>query len=911
MVGEVISVIVTIDDVEYKAETAEVYASLALLSADQTGKSVVTLTTNGPVTALDDIDVLKGTKEVEIDKIDYEDDGAVVTLKNSIVAGAEYTVVLTPADEDDEATSATFVGEKAQLDRIEFLNDYLVLKDNEYQDGFAYVKGYDQFDDEVPLSGLTVTAGVGNMTAYDPETGKITLHSDTENAYMLIKEVPVFVQVQVGNSMKTGSKTLQVSTRSFVDNIVFGDIEKDGTKRDDERLTITELSSGKYYVELLEVEDQYGNTLSADDLNDQAEDHVLFVIPNDTGAFYVTGKFGTINGTTVLWLAAPADGAKPGTMTLTITGAGGKSFTEDITIEDDPYIDTMNISYPELYAGSGKSNTIEFSAVDQYGDEIDLWQFKPQVDRVNNILYFTDENHMTNTGTKMQVSNAVFNVVTDNTAKKEFEVTLDTSASQAKSMAVFTTTTAGTKVYPGSVTIGEKGTALQIKDTFGSSTQLDQSAVTNKYAADGTTVLDTMDTRGSSSKLNINDKIAFEDVNGNTMVRGKDALYPYFTSDDLAFSKTPANLKASAFTAFAWTLTSAKVKDNTTAAPTAISAQSGVIPDTDGQIEDTDVDGKGDFYVTLFGTTDNLTATGGVPVAGNTWYKIDERSLHVTEVVGLDKNSGYSIVAPGTLYIDKESRHSVTVKVKAKTNSGEEYTVAGDRVKLTLDNRFTVENGKVSGKIGDNWTGDKTGSVDATVWVKAPTGEMVEVGTVAINYTDATPVATKAELKYKSATKGDFKTSRVGEEVSGDVTDIELGNLATLEPSATIEDGVLTLKNGNSVGDTITAQIKDQYGVAMKNTTFYLDGAAIANGNTVSNRRAAIEYRSGNVTNKFYFTDAKQADNVANTALKFTVKKSASETVTTDTAFAQAFAEAAKDTAVNHTITLRHLVRFQ
>ena len=674
------------------------------------------------------------------------------------------------------------------------------------------------------------------MTAYDNATGKITLHADKpDNAYMMIKEVPVFVQMQVGNQMVTASKTLTVSTRAFVDEIEFGGIEKDGTKRDDGRLTITELSSGKYYVELDSVKDQYGNTLSADDLNDQKGENVLFVIPGDSGAFYVTGKFGTVKDKTVLWLAAPAAGAKPGTMTLTITGAGGKTFTKDITIEDDPYIDNITVTYPELYAGAGKSNSLDFTAVDQYGNPIDLWQFKPYVTGVNDdTLVFTDENHMTNEPTKMVISNAKFNVVTENSAKKTFEVTVDTSTSQAKSMVVFTTTTAGTKVFTASRTVGETGVAVKVKSPATASTQLDQ--------ASGWT-------KGSATSLNFNSTAQFEDINGNTMVRGKDALYPYFTNANLKVKKTDSDIKPKDYKTFAWTVTSAKIPDNTDTTAKTITALlngKGVIDDN-GVIYADDFVTKNDYYVTVFGST--------VADAGNAddWYMLDTQDFHVTEVVGFDKDTKYSIVAPGTLYVAKDSKHSVKVKVKATTDNGETYEVAGDRISLTLDSRWTVSNNEVKGKVADGAVSG-SGSVEATVWVDC-NGSKVEAGTVAIPYSDAKPVATKAELGWKASSAGSFATSREGDKISGSVSDIELGDEGTNVPVATIEKGVLTITNGTSLNDTITAQIKDQYGVAMTDTKFFLDGTEIADGNTIaSGYRGAIEYRSGNVTNKFYFT---------------------------------------------------------
>lgn len=252
--------------------------------------------------------------------------------------------------------------------------------------------------------------------------------------------------------------------------------------------------------------------------------------------------------------------------------------------------------------------------------------------------------------------------------------------------------------------------------------------------------------------------------------------------------------------------------------------------------------------MTVFGST-TQNANGA-----SDWYKLDQQDFHVTEVVGSDKDTKYSIVAPGTLYAKKDSGHSVKVKVKATTDNGETYEIAGDRISLTLDSRWTVTNNEISGLVADGAVSG-TGSVEATVWVTTPLGAKVEAGTVAIAYSDAAPVATKAKLEYASAQNGNFADGRVGSKVSGTVSDIELGDNGTNAATAEIKAGVLTIKDANSVRDTVTAKIVDQYGVTMTNTTFYLDGDEIQDGDSIAmNDRGAIEYRSGNVTDKFYFT---------------------------------------------------------
>ena len=859
----------------YESEaTAPVYAALALLSADQTGKSVVTLTTNGPVTALDDIDVFKGTKEVEIDSIDYEDDGAVVTLKNAIVADAEYTVTLTPADEDDEATTATFVGEKAELDEIRFLNTVLVVKDQNYKEAYAYAKGYDQFGGEVTLSGITVTPGVGTFKSYDNNTGKITLVDNTANttgAFMLIKEVPVFIQYQAGNKMISASEVLTVTTQSFVDEVEFEDeIGKDGTKRNDEKLTLSELGSGKYYVAFKTIKDQYGNELSADDLNNQkdttkATGATLFIIPSNSGAFYTTGDFGELNGKTILWLKPIAGGnGKPGSMPLTITGAGGKTFSKDITIEDNPYIETLTVSYPELYSGSAESAAFEFSAVDQYGEAVDLWDFAPSIN-ANGELEFTDNNRMTTQPTKITISQGAFNTVVKDAGKKSFKVTANMTDVASKTLVVFTVTTAGMQVNTQQVTVGEMGTAAKIKSALsGGNTQLDQ-----------TTLL-----VGKNQDINFNKFIQFEDANGNTMVRGKSEKYPYYVAiNGKNIEETLPVSTASVWTAntssFRWSLTNKKVSDTNGAGVTATDATDY----TNGSV------GSGNIGAS---NTLDVYATVYLFDGTSTYYKLDDQVFHLTKVAGT-KDVSYSVKAGGTLYDNADSGNEVEIKVSATTNSGETYDVDPSRIKVTPKAPFAV--GSTTNKItGKNASALGSGTTTATVYVDGQ-----QVATVDVPYTTDAPKATKVKLKYDipagNVGINGSEISRVGKKFDGDfaVDSFTLATGATME----VASGKLTISGANSLGDTITAYIEDQYGNPMGDTVFFVDGTKVTKSRTVNTASAdvTIEYTNGTLAGRFILEKGGATANLS-------YPQTLSRTVTNATSLQSAI----KDTAVSEVV---------
>ena len=835
LVGMYVKVTVTAEDGETASDVtlSPVYDSLALLDADQTGAKEVALTTNGKITADDVITVNKGNKAVKIDSTSYTETGAVITLADKIVDKAEYTVTLTPANGDDP-TSVTFIGEVASLGEIVFLNDVLVMADSNYSKGYCYVKGYDQYGDEINLSGLNVVSGVGKFESYDPATGKITIDDgvgvNETSPFMTIKEVPVFVQYQNGTTILSAQNNLTVSTQAFLTEMEFGEIKKDGTPRADGRLTVTELSSKKYYIEILNAKDQYGNDLSADDLNTQKNgdargNKTLFVIPSDSGAFYQTANFGTLDGKTILWLEDTGD-SKPGTMALTITGAGGNTFTTDITIDDDPFIQTLNVTYPMLYADVAASDEFEFSAVDQYGDAVDMYDFKPE--SWGTSLQFTDANHMTNRNTTITLSgDAFFNDVSYNAAKRTFKVTLNTNRAEKGDIISFVATTAGMTVTTASITIGGEGTAAKIK-TNGKSVQLDDRTDTTSY--------------------NFNGNIAFEDANGNTMKRG-DSDWPAFKAPTALLLTAPTSFDYS-LANYYWTLADAKLTTDNTAPQTGtlIHQHDGAF---DGIFKESEMTGAtNDIYAVLW------AEQGGKAVL------VDQQPFHFTKVVGAEKT--YTATCSDTLYVQKRDDgyvDSVGVTVKATTDKGETYKVNSARVTLG-GIPFRTSNATVYGDYDLNEVGSKV----ATVYVDG-----TEQTSVTINYSNAAPVPTKASYGFTAVGFGDNgnETSTYGASGSVPAPDEFTSYTAAL----TIDGGVLTITHANTFDDTVTAKIEDQYGQTVKTTAFTANGNAIVDGFTIdgwtfvdkngngrydqgtdtwfAGDKAIIEYAAGGVAGRF------------------------------------------------------------
>ena len=72
---------------------------------------------------------------------------------------------------------------------------------------------------------------------------------------------------------------------------------------------------------------------------------------NSYYAYTESQPFDTVNGKVVLNLKK-GDLNKPGTFQVSATSVGGGSFSKDVTLEDNPWISTLNVAIPEVYDGT-------------------------------------------------------------------------------------------------------------------------------------------------------------------------------------------------------------------------------------------------------------------------------------------------------------------------------------------------------------------------------------------------------------------------------------------------------------------------------------------------------------------------------------------------------------------------------
>ena len=898
MIGSEISVSAkaTTGDWVFSDETAPVAAleGVEIISAEQSGTNTIRVEFSEAISVDDTIEVFKGTAKVEIADIDYDGDfeGATLTMKDKITA-ATYTVVLTPDEIGVDPSELSFDGEVSALGTIEFLNNYLVMKDNDYNEGYCFVKGYDQFGTEINLAGLTVTAGAGEMKSYDSKTGKITLVDDSAqgNAYMFMKQVPVFVSYQTGEGIISAQANLEVTSRSFVENIEFGEIKKDGTPRADGRLTITELASKKYYVELDEITDQYGNPLSYKDLNDQKADNVLFVIPSETsGAYYKTGDFDTIGDQTILWIY-PTDDPKPGTMDLSITGAGGQTASIPVTIEDDPYIATMTTTWPQIYEGHSKSADLAFDGVDQYGEPVDFWAFRPTVSLDGTTLTFGDKNNMTGKSTEIKLSGgALFNAVIEDTTSKTWTVNIDAGAAQAKSMVVATTLTAGMTPYTKTITVGQQGQAVTIlKKLSGGDTEL----------------------KPRNTEFNFNQNLQFEDINGEVMNRVSSEQYPAFVNT-ITVSATDSAIQMKDYDKFAWTLSEAPITVPATATLTygTTATPNTVALDDNGVVTRNELVAGGrnnaKYYVTAFGY-DNEKAK---------WQKLDEQDFRLTYIPAADAEDGliddaefdptdnrnkYTATISGPIYVDPDNGTSKKVDVTVTNSVNETFKLTEGRgYRVSVDSGLTASGCEVSGKV----SGPTSGTANVDVWL---TGTDKKIATITVDYTNAAPVPTSVEYKAKITTEGHNNASKVGKKFDYTPASKRIETSATAATKITAKDGVLTIEKANDLGDTYTAAIKDQYGNVLKDTVFYMNGVAATTSINAGFVDEGAEYTfklvNGNVNAEYVVVPADLAANTHTISVTEPLT-SADMTASTPASLAAAIKKAANESTVKNTITV-------
>lgn len=377
---------------------------LAISSAKQTGEKTIDVTFNKEVDDTLAFKVARGNIDTKVSQTVISSDKKTVTLTlaNKIQA-ADYTITATPTEGD--ALTATVKGEVSTLSEIKFMSDKLAVKSNtELNEGYVTVKGYDQFGTEVAITGATWNT---SSSSDAPTLSGNVLTVKAKENFVLGQQV--VVSVVYANSTKVANATLTVSNAAYASKFTFGEVATTNPKLQGKDITVSNLADDSYYIPVT-VEDQYGNTLTADQLNAAVSGSQLFVTSANPTVASV-GSFKTVDKKTVLEVKKPASTtALAGEAVINFVSIGGTTAQAKFTVVDDSKIDSVTIGSVGTVA-AGQYVDLPTTITDQKGNTVNLYD-KTIKNGVNDSSSITLDD-----GTQITVSNGKVKLVKDYSAK--------------------------------------------------------------------------------------------------------------------------------------------------------------------------------------------------------------------------------------------------------------------------------------------------------------------------------------------------------------------------------------------------------------------------------------------------------------------------------------------------------------
>ena len=434
LVGKFIKVNVTGENGSSASATTEAPVAaaatdkIAIASAKQIGASKIEVTFNKPISTSEwDIAVSRGSTAQTITTV-LDESAMVATITlGTAISTADYTVKVTNKKDATETASSTVKGEMAALQSIGFLGDQLILMDSTLKKAKATLVGYNQFDEKVALTGsLTLTSTKGTAK-YNQADTSVEVTCGDSIFFTVGESVTITGVYTAGTTILQVSKALTVSNVATVTEFELGEIATTKKELKGAPINLKNLATDSYYFPVKVAKDQYENDLSATTLdtmmikaneNDPTAEGYgnFYITPNQsTGSYaYVTG-FTELEDGTIAMNISKGDLDSPGTAVFALTGVSGFQGTQELTIVDDPFIDSLAISAPTFY--SAKEDEFTVTATDQYGQAIDLYEFTDAQPVADDEYAFTDKNHMTKGSTTLKVSSGAIKVK-KNTSKQ-------------------------------------------------------------------------------------------------------------------------------------------------------------------------------------------------------------------------------------------------------------------------------------------------------------------------------------------------------------------------------------------------------------------------------------------------------------------------------------------------------------
>ena len=823
--GKKISVTVTGDEAstataETDAVKAQETEKVTIASAKQTKAAEFEVVLTKAASTGYTFTVTKGTTAQTITTA-FSEDGKTATLTlGTAIQAADYVIRVVNTTDATEFAETTVTGETATLKSIDFLGDELILADSTLTKASTTLVGYNTFDEKVALTGsLTITSTKGKAT-YTASTNKVVVDTSATSGLLFtpgeqVTLTGVYVQ---GNVPLQVSKSLTVSARATLTEFEAGDIATTRAALKDAKINLTNLGTNTYYFPIKTAKDQYGNSLSADEL-----DKMLVDADNTTGNLYITpylssGSYAYVNGFTELTDKTIAmqiyKGGlnSPGKQIFSITGVSGYTGSLELDVVDDPYIATLNVSAPTFYDGDKAEITI--TAVDQDGNAYDLY------DKVKTSggkkLEFKDQNHLTTMGSYIEVTDGAL-TFKENSSKKTitfFYQGSATSATVAKSVVA--------TIMPASAIASNQTWTVQPATSVAGIKSFDKDLSVNpggKIFTGTVTNFTWLDSSGAALD--------------NTASTGK---LPNYTANIEALSGVESITVGKYY--------SVAVSPTGTTSWNILGGD--VVAPTSGNVSSANYTAT--ITVSLYDVTKANTAT-----AKAEYTELAKKTFTATANDGTtDHYTATLKKTDATLYVNKDSVDITEFDVKAVDNNGVARDFTGYTV--TVDSDLAVSGKVISGK---NNSISSAGTATAQIWVGGKS-----VVTLDVPYDVAAPaaqgVSTWDSNNNKASAKDTFES----------VTGLTLGS-----------NGAITLVDGT---ETYVLQISDQYNLPMANTSWNLGGSPITAssypaGTRVLTATSAKVSGSWNITNSIAFSPVVPAATSVNTAseLKSALDKAA------------------------------------
>jgi len=314
------------------------------------------------------ITVKRGTVSPTVKEIKFSEDkkSATVEFTTNMLAG-DYTVTVEGLSE--KALTSTVKVEAEKLSSIAFLSDIAVISGDNITTSVVAKNQYGEtINTKINTSTNTNISGTtskGSSVAIN-SNGVLTVTGSTGLFKVDDKVVVTIVDAQTGIST---SKTLTVAKAAAVESIKVGEIKTDDKDLAAKTLNLANYTSNesKFYIPV-EVKDQYGNVLKANDLNT-----ALTVHSSNTKIIKPAGtKFvDTDNGTVLKFQASDAT-ATHGTAVLTFVAAStGKTANTNVTIKENSKLDVVTLESASLI--QNKASELPISITNTYGEEVNLY----------------------------------------------------------------------------------------------------------------------------------------------------------------------------------------------------------------------------------------------------------------------------------------------------------------------------------------------------------------------------------------------------------------------------------------------------------------------------------------------------------------------------------------------------------